>query len=158
MLLTALAIVVASCTTSNNPETNAAQADTITTKTSTDMKNLVSIIEIPTVDFVRAVKFYQLILDVKIEEVEMGPVRMGLFPGSENTVNVALVNGADYKPSIDGTTIYLHVGDDLQATLDKALSNGGKALVPKTEISPEMGFFAMFVDSEGNKVGLHSTH
>ena len=33
---------------------------------------------------------------------------------------------------------------------------GGKVAVPKTKISDEHGFFAIFIDSEGNKVGLHS--
>jgi len=122
------------------------------------MKNLVSIVEIPTVDFSRAVSFYQAILDVSIEEVDMGGVQMGVFPSDGKNVNVVLVRGNEYKPAVDGTIVYLNAGDDLQITLDKIVSNGGKVIVPKTEISPEMGFFAMFADSEGNKLGLHSTH
>ncbi len=122
------------------------------------MKNLVSIVEIPTVDFSRAVSFYQATLDVSIEEVDMGGLQMGVFPSDGKDVNVVLVRGSEYKPAVDGTIVYLNAGDDLQITLDKIVSNGGKVIVPKTEISPEMGFFAMFADSEGNKLGLHSTH
>ena len=123
-----------------------------------DMKNLVSIVEIPTADFSRAVLFYQGILDVRIEEVDMGGLQMGIFPSDGKTVNVVLVRGNEYKPAVDGTIVYLNAGDDLQITLEKIESNGGKVIVPKTEISPEMGFFAVFTDSEGNKLGLHSTH
>lgn len=122
------------------------------------MKNLVSIVEIPTVDFSRAVTFYQAILNASIEEIDMGGVQMGLFPSDGNVVSVALVKGGDYKPSTDGAIVYLNAGDDLQITLNKIASNGGKVIVPKTIISPEIGYFAMFTDTEGNKLALHSIH
>ncbi|MEJ7643114.1 MAG: VOC family protein [Chryseolinea sp.] len=121
------------------------------------MKNLISIVEIPTEDFTRAVGFYQSILNVAIEEVDMGGVRMGVLPSVEETVNVVLVKGEDYKPSFHGPLIYLNAGDDMEPILKKIQSNGGEVIVPKTEISPDMGFFALFTDTEGNKLGLHSS-
>ncbi|MGH1366473.1 MAG: VOC family protein [Calditrichia bacterium] len=120
------------------------------------MKSLISIVEIPTIDFPRAIKFYQSILDVSIEEIDMDGNMMGLFPNDGESVFVSLISGSDYKPSANGTIVYLNAGDDLQPTLDKIIASGGKMVVPKTEIAPEMGFFAMFIDSEGNKLGLHS--
>lgn len=120
------------------------------------MKNLISIIEIPTEEFSRAVAFYQAILDISIEEVNMDGTQMGVFPSDGETVNVALVKGSDYKPSMVGTIVYLNAGNALKVIIDKIESNGGKIIVPKTEISPEMGFFAMFADTEGNKLGLHA--
>src|SRR5437868_13385390 len=36
------------------------------------------------------------------------------------------------------------------------LARGGKVLVPKTQIAPEVGSFAVFLDTEGNKVALSS--
>lgn len=122
------------------------------------MKHLISIVEIPTSDFARAATFYQAILGVNIEEVNMDGVQMGVFPSDAETVNVVLVKGNDYKPSMNGPLVYLNAGDDLQITLDKVEHNGGKVVVSKTEISPEMGFFAMFIDTEGNKLALHSTN
>lgn len=121
------------------------------------MKNLISIVEIPVANFPRAVSFYQKILEVHIEEVDMDEAKMGVLPSDEKTVNIVLVNGNDYKPSIDGTVVYLNTGDDLTATLKKIEPNGGSVIVSKTEISPEMVFFALFIDTEGNKLGLHST-
>ena len=120
------------------------------------MKNLISIVEIPTTDFPRAVAFYQAILDITIELAEMDGVKMGLFPNSGDSVFLQLINGSEYKPSRDGTVVYLNGGDDLQKVADKVAANGGKIVVPKTEIGPEMGFFAIFTDTEGNKLGLHS--
>ena len=120
------------------------------------MKKLISIVEIPTADFPRAVAFYEAILDINIEETEMEGIKMGLLSKFGESVSVQLINGSDYKPSADGTVVYLNGGKDLQKVADKIEANGGKIVLPKTEIGPEMGFFAIFIDTEGNKLGLHS--
>lgn len=120
------------------------------------MENLISIVEIPVADFFRAVTFYQAILDVSIEETEMDGVQMGVLPGNGETVNVVLVKGDGYQPSAAGALIYLNAGNNLRLALDKIEPNGGKIIMPKTEISPEMGFFALFMDTEGNRLGLHA--
>lgn len=120
------------------------------------MRNLISIVEIPATDFSRAVQFYQSILGVVIEEAYMDGTQMGVLPSDGETVNVVLVKGNDYKPTSNGAVLYLNAGNDLQPMLEKVSQNGGQIVVPKTEISPEMGFFALFIDTEGNKLGLHS--
>ena len=122
------------------------------------MKNLISIVEIPTSDFSRAVAFYQTILDIHIEEIEMDGIKMGLFPNDGEGVSVLLIKGSQYKTSIDGPIVYLNGGNDLQKVADKIVAKGGKVIIPKTEIGPEMGFYAMFTDSEGNKLGLYSSN
>jgi uncharacterized protein len=120
------------------------------------MKNLISVFEIPAVDFPRAVNFYQNILNVSIEETDMGGVSMGLFPGDDNAVSGMVIRGDDYRPSADGVIIYLNAGDNLQVVLDRVEINNGKIITPKTQISPEMGFYALFIDTEGNRLGLYS--
>jgi predicted enzyme related to lactoylglutathione lyase len=120
------------------------------------MKNLISIVEIPTIEFPRAVTFYQTILNTSIEEINMDGILMGLFPSDGETVSVTLINSGQYKTSMDGPVVYFNAGNDLQIVLDKIKANGGKIVIPKTEISPEIGFYAMFMDTEGNKLGLHS--
>lgn len=152
-----LGVGFVACTNQTDSNSQTQKADTAANPTTDNMKNFISIVEIPTADFSRAVSFYQALLTIQIEKVDMGEMRMGVFPGG-GTVNVTLVGGNDYKPSANGTTVYLNGGDDLQTILDKVEPNGGKVLVPKTEISPEMGFFALFTDTEGNKLGLHSPH
>lgn len=118
--------------------------------------NLVSIVEIPVSDFARAKRFYEALLSVTLDEVDMGETHMGLVPGPETSVNLALVQGPGSTPSSQGTLVYLFAGEDLQPWLERAAAQGGQVLVPKTEISPEMGFFAQFRDCEGNTLGLHS--
>lgn len=122
------------------------------------MKKVIAIVEIPATDFSRAVSFYKGILDIEIEEIEMGGIRMGLFPNDGEDVFVQVIQGAEYRPSADGVVVYFNCGDDLQKTAIKIEAKGGRMIVPKTEIGPEMGFYAMFTDSEGNKLGLHSTY
>lgn len=122
------------------------------------MMNPISIFEIPAIDFSRAVKFYQNILNISIQEIDMGGVSMGLFPGDENSVSGAVIKGDDYRPSKDGVVIYLNGGDNLQVVLDRIEPNKGKIILPKTQISPEIGFYALFIDTEGNRLGLHSVN
>lgn len=149
------AIGFSACTDTQTQET---KTENIQTQKVNNMNNLISIVEIPTSDFSRAVKFYQTILGIAIEEMEMDGNQMGILPNEEGTVNVVLVKGNDYKSTTDGAVVYLNAGNDLQLMLDKVAQNGGQVIVPKTEISPEMGFFALFIDTEGNKLGLHSTN
>lgn len=146
VLLILLGAVLNVCKNETNKESN---KDSIE-------PNLVTIVEIPINNFSRAVRFYESLLDIKIEEMNMDGLKLGMMPSTKNSVNVVLVKGEDYLPSKSGAVIYLNAGNDLQPTLDKVEKNGGKVLVPKTEITPEMGFFALFLDSEGNKLGLHS--
>jgi hypothetical protein len=120
------------------------------------MNSYVSIFEIPATDIKRAINFYQSILDIPIEEMAFSGMEMGLFPYEEQMVTGVIMKGEGYEPSAKGTTIYLNGGENLQIVLDKVENNGGKIIVPKTPHADESGFFALFLDSEGNKMGLHS--
>lgn len=120
------------------------------------MENFISMFEIPSTDFERAVSFYKAVLNIDVEEIDMDGIRMGLFPNDGKNVSGAIIKGTDYKPSPGGVIVYLNGGDDLQVILDNVASNNGKVVVPKTQIGPEMGYYGMFLDTEGNKLGVHS--
>ncbi|GAA5219505.1 hypothetical protein GCM10025777_01350 [Membranihabitans marinus] len=121
-----------------------------------EMKSHLSIFEIPATEISRAVNFYQAILDINIEQMEMPGMEMGIFPYEDQMVTGVIIKGEDYLPSAHGVTIYLNAGDNLQVILDKVEKNGGKIILPKTAHADESGFFALFLDSEGNRLGLHS--
>ncbi len=120
------------------------------------MQNFINWFEIPASDFTRAVTFYSNLLGVEIHQTELFGTQMGFLPTDGTNVSGAIVSGADYAPSKDGVTIYLNGGENLQPMLDKVEPAGGHVIVPKTQISEEMGYFAMFIDTEGNKLALHS--
>ena len=119
-------------------------------------KNAINWFEIPASDFDRAVKFYGNIFDMELPVTNMGDAQMGFFSMGENTVGGAVISHAEMKPSTDGTLVYLNGGDDLSSVLNKIEPAGGRVVVPKTQITPEIGYFAIFIDTEGNKVALHS--
>lgn len=120
------------------------------------MENVISWFEIPASDFKRAVLFYKAVLGLEINETEMFGTKMGFFPSDGTNVSGALVQGEGYTPTSDGVVAYLNGGKNLQDILDRVQENNGKVIVPKTQISPEMGFFGMFIDTEGNKLAVHS--
>jgi predicted enzyme related to lactoylglutathione lyase len=113
--------------------------------------------EIPVSDFGRAKVFYSAIFDFEMPEMPMGPRMMGFFLHDRTAgVGGAIVAGEGCVPTATGTLVYLAAGRDLSTVLLRVEPAGGAILVPKTPIGPEMGFFAIFRDSEGNTVGLHS--
>lgn len=120
------------------------------------MKNLINWFEIPALDINRAILFYKEVLGLDITETEMFGTKMGFFPTDGTNVSGAIVQGEDYIPSTSGIIAYLNGGSDLEIVLNKVKNSNGKVIVPKTLISPEMGYFGMFIDSEGNKMAVHS--
>lgn len=114
--------------------------------------------EIPVTDFARAKKFYTALYDFEMPEHVMGPNRMGFFQAdtTKGGIGGAIVKGDGYVPCADGAQVYLNGGKDLATVLARVESAGGKVLVPKTKITDEIGYFAVFTDTEGNKVSLHS--
>jgi len=123
------------------------------------MKNAISWFEIPVLNYERAKKFYTAVLGMTITDFHMPEKNMkyGMFPyNAENRgVGGALVEMAEMKPSADGSTVYFNAGDDLSVALAKVEDAGGDVFIPKTDIG-EHGFFAQFMDTEGNRVALHS--
>jgi predicted enzyme related to lactoylglutathione lyase len=112
--------------------------------------------EISTVDLDRAQRFYETILDVKLQRENMGDGTMAVFPyGGKPNTSGCLIHADDSEPSVQGCVIYLSV-DDLIPVLERAVAHGGDTIVPRTALPGDMGFFAQFIDSEGNRVGLWS--
>ncbi|MFD2552515.1 VOC family protein [Bizionia sediminis] len=120
------------------------------------MKSHLSIFEIPATNLSRAVSFYEAILNLNIEKMKMPNMEIGIFPYENHMVTGVIMKAEGYMPSANGVTIYLNGGNNLQIILDKIEENGGKILVPKSLHADESGFYALFIDSEGNKIGLHS--
>jgi predicted enzyme related to lactoylglutathione lyase len=114
-------------------------------------------IEIPVSDMDRAVRFYENVLDIKLQQVDFGGLLMAWFPNKPDAPGATgtLIKQESYIPSQEGPLVYLH-SMDVQQELDRVESAGGKIYQPKTQISPEHGYMGVFIDSEGNRVALHS--
>lgn len=122
------------------------------------MQNMIAWFEIPAADLDRARKFYETIFGVTLQEMGLAnQLRMAVFPVEAGAVGGALCQHPGfYRPSHDGTLVYLNGDPDLQLVLERVAPAGGRVIVPKTQISAEHGYMAVFEDSEGNRIALHS--
>ena len=121
-------------------------------------KNLCVWFEIPVTDMDRARKFYSAVMGLELSDgVPMGDSVMSFFPMTDEWDNSGgLTKSPSRTPSSDGCYVYLNGGEDLAEPLARVEPAGGRIVVPKTQISPENGFFAMFTDTEGNMIGFWS--
>jgi len=114
----------------------------------------ISWFEIPATDIVRARRFYETVFAFEMKPLDVANLRMALFPTGGGAL---CQNATSYKPSPDaGPLLYLHAPPDLAVALARVEKAGGKVVVPKRQISPDFGYMAVFVDTEGNRVALHS--
>ncbi len=119
-------------------------------------KNPVNYFEIPVTNFERAKTFYQGVFGVKLESMDYKGMKMASFPSDMKRYGSSgsLTKAKGYRPSRNGVVIYFSVVD-IQGTLAKIGRRGGKTVFPKTSIG-EWGFIAHFLDTEGNRLALHS--
>jgi predicted enzyme related to lactoylglutathione lyase len=115
--------------------------------------------EIPAENLDRAKTFYEKTFDCKFEVLpDMMGMKMASFPSEMGgkTVSGALVQSQMHKPSQTGSMLYLNANPSIDNVIGRIEKAGGKVVMPKTQISPEIGYMAFFVDTEGNKIGLHA--
>lgn len=121
------------------------------------VKNYVSWFEIPALDFKQAVDFYNKIFGIEMTENSTKINAMAFFPETSG-IGGAVIAGPGSIPASIGPLIYLNGGDDLNDVLNKVEGAGGRVIMPKTLISKADGYFAIFIDSQGNKLALHSNN
>jgi hypothetical protein len=119
------------------------------------MPNQIVWCDIPVKDLDRAIKFYSAVLGRPVSKETHGEMSFGLLPHANESVSGCLVAGAEANPSADGPLIYLNCEGRLDAAIAVVDKNGGKILKPKHQIGP-YGFRAVVLDSEGNRIALHS--
>ena len=121
--------------------------------TSSPSANAIEWFEIPTADFEKSIPFYNQVLGVSLEAKEFGPGQLAIFPYTRPGAGGCLMREDGLKPSSNGTIVYLPV-KQVDAAIAQIEPAGGKVVIPKTSIGPNMGYFARFQDPEGNVVGL----
>ena len=121
--------------------------------------NPVDWFELPVKNMSRAKTFYETVLDIQLNKLDLPAedFEMWTFPMAMDEPNAsgALVQGASYEPSMTGIILYFHCAD-LTVELDRVKEAGGEILRPKMSIG-EFGFVAIIKDTEGNRVGLHTS-
>ena len=118
--------------------------------------NLVNWFEIPVTDMTRARKFYSSVFGQELSEANMPGIEMAMFPWIQGAPNTAgcLIKSEFLQPSPNATAVYF-MCNDVAETAKKIEENGGKIITPKYSLG-DWGFAGHFLDSEGNRMGLHS--
>jgi uncharacterized protein len=115
--------------------------------------------EIPATNMERAIAFYETVFNASLSRNQMGDLDMAWFPWDESNPSGAggslVKHEAFYKPSADGALVYF-TSADVAVELARVEAAGGTILITKRLIAPEIGYMALFLDTEGNRVALHS--
>ena len=123
------------------------------------MNNAINWFEIPAADIDRAKEFYESIFEFEMPTLDIGDgLKMALFPAITGTVGGTLIQNDEwYFPSeSQGPLLYLNANPNLQLVLDRVEDAGGKVMIPKRLITEDNGYMAVILDSEGNRIALHS--
>ena len=117
--------------------------------------------DIPVTNLDRAIKFYSAVLGKEVKKLSDSGAEYGLLPHEEQNASGCLCvrsdsGGVDNRPSANGPLIYLLVEGRLDKAVEAARANGGKILRARQQIG-EHGFRAVIIDSEGNRIALHTS-
>ena len=87
-----------------------------------------------------------------LEILDFNTEKMACFPSGEGAISLA----PGFEPGSTGVLVSLNADDDIDGALVRVASAGGRVVTPKTKIQTEgRGYFAVFIDSEGNRLGLY---
>lgn len=116
------------------------------------MEKLTAWVEIPAKDIRRAAEFYSKLFDIELSIQDFGEEKMACFPTGEG----AVIESPNCNPEPSGVLVSFNCPRTLELSLDTARQNGAKILIEKTKIEAEgRDYFAVILDSEGNKIGLY---
>lgn len=121
-------------------------------------QNKIVWMDIPVEDLDRASLFYSKLMDLKFTIEEHAGIKFALCPHSEEDSAFCLVVEPNFSPcdlKYDAPLIYLNVDGRIDQALKAATDHGGRAITAKEQIGP-YGFRAIILDSEGNRIALHS--
>lgn len=131
-----------------------------TTTAPTTARTAIAWFEIPVADLDRAQRFYESLLDARLQREPMGPQTLAVLPYAVPGVGGALVHGGPLAvpgaAAASGPLIYLNAGPRLDDAVARALAAGGRLVSERVDLPDGMGSFVHLLDTEGNRIGLHA--
>jgi predicted enzyme related to lactoylglutathione lyase len=119
------------------------------------MANQIVWVDIPVLDLERAISFYSAVLGTELAQMEFPSGKLGFLPGRGDAVSGCLFQSETIRPSDHGPLIYLNCEGRLDVAVAAVPSGGGTIVEDIHEIGPH-GYRAIILDSEGNRIALHS--
>ena len=119
--------------------------------------NPISWFEVPVADMERAINFYNAVFDWDLKIIDAGPLQMAWFPSDDKEYGAggSLVLNEHYTPGSVGILVYFQC-DDVLTTTARVEAAGGKVILEKKLIAPDVGYMGAAIDSEGNRIAFHS--
>jgi uncharacterized protein len=111
--------------------------------------------DVPVADLDRAIAFYSAVLGKQMDKQVYPGMAMGILPHEGDIMGGCLYECQDNAPSDHGLLLYFNCDGRLDDAISQVEPKGGKVLQPKHGIGPH-GFRALVLDSEGNRIALHS--
>lgn len=108
--------------------------------------------DLPVADLERASRFYAATLAIKVSQENAGGFKFAVLDHGPDGNGGCLVPG---KASAEGVLVYMNVDGRIRDAVQQAEKHGGRVVEKVTGIGPH-GFRAVIIDSEGNRVALHS--
>lgn len=114
--------------------------------------------EIPVSNMDRAKLFYDTVFNIEVQVQDFGGTLMAWFPFAEDKPGASgsLIKNEAYTPSEDIGVLVYFASVNVNDEISRVEAAGGKVVQQKTQISPDVGYMAIFIDSEGNRIALHS--
>jgi predicted enzyme related to lactoylglutathione lyase len=119
------------------------------------MPNRIVWVDIPVLKLDRAIRFYTAVMGSQVERMDYPGMSIGSFPHKDGEAAGCLYLSEDVKPSADGPLVYLNVHGRIDEAVEAVEPSGGKVLKSTESIGP-FGFRAIILDTEGNRIALHS--
>jgi uncharacterized protein len=119
------------------------------------MANHIVWVDIPVLKLDRAIRFYSAVMGAEVQKLEYPGMTIGSFPHKDGESAGCLYTSDTVKPSADGPLVYLNVHGRLDEAVEAVEPSGGKIVEPVHPIGP-FGFRAVVLDTEGNRIALHS--
>ena len=109
--------------------------------------------DVPVVDLDRAQAFYSAVLGVGVSKETFGETSFCVIDHQDGNGGCLVINPDEVSEG--GVLIYFNADGRIRDALSQAESHGGSIVEPLQSIGPH-GFRAIVLDSEGNRVALHS--
>ena len=119
------------------------------------MANTIVWADIPVADMDRARKFYAAVLETEVPLMDGANGDVALLPMQPGDAGADLVRSDQATPGVAGVTVYLNSNGDPEGMIERAVAAGGQVGMPVTDMGETVGSIGFFVDSEGNRIGVH---
>lgn len=110
--------------------------------------------DIPVADLERAAAFYRAVLGIAVHKTQFDGFEFCVLDHAEGNGGCLVPKAGEVTAS--GILLYLNVNGRIRDAVRRTSEEGGKVLQPTHAIGPH-GFRAVVLDSEGNRIALHST-